>query len=143
MAIGRQADHGERAHRGLLGLGAAVAALAVVTGQCDVLEDAEAVKRPRDLEGAADTADDDPVRREACDLRAVEPDRAGRWHQRARQHVEDRALARAVRADQAEDLALRDLERHVVDRGEAAKALDQALDYEHGGGPFRKLSTTY
>ena len=51
--------------------------------------------------------------------------------ERARQHVEDRALARAVGADQAEDLALIDLERHVVDGGEAAETLDQTLDDKH------------
>ena len=40
MAIGRQADHGQRALGRLLRLGAAVAALAVEAGQRDVLEDA-------------------------------------------------------------------------------------------------------
>ena len=46
----------KRAFGGLLGLGAAVAALAVVAGQRHVLEDRQPVKRPRDLEGAADAA---------------------------------------------------------------------------------------
>ena len=38
MAIGRQADHGERALGRLIGLGTAVAALAVEAGERDVLE---------------------------------------------------------------------------------------------------------
>ena len=131
VPIGRQADHGERAFGGLIGLGAAVAALAVIAGQRHVLEDAEPVKRPRDLEGAADAAVDDAVRGDARDLRAVEQDRSCRRHQRARQHVEDRALAGAVRADQAENLALLDPERHVVDSGEAAEALHQPVYRQH------------
>ena len=90
-------------------------------------------ERPRDLEGAADAAIDDAVRRAARDLVALEADRARGRRQRAGEHVEDRALARAVRADQAEDLALLDLERHVVDGGEAAEALDQPLDRQHAG----------
>ena len=40
VAIGRQADHGKRAFGRLVGLGAAVAALAVVAGQRHVLENA-------------------------------------------------------------------------------------------------------
>ena len=66
------------------------------------------------------------------DLVALEADRPRRRRERPRQHVEDRALARAVRADQAENLALIDLERDVADGGEAAETLDQALDDEHG-----------
>src|SRR5205807_8138778 len=106
----------------------AVAALAVEAGQRDVLENRQAMERPRDLEGAADAAIDDPVRRAAGDLMPVEIDRACRGHQRARQHVEDRALAGAVRADQAENLALLDPKRHSVDGREAAEALGEALD---------------
>ena len=42
MAVGRQADHGERAFGGLLRLHAAGAALAEIAGERDVLEDASA-----------------------------------------------------------------------------------------------------
>jgi hypothetical protein len=65
VAIGRQADHGKRALGGFIGLGPAMAALAIIAGQRDVLKDAEPVKRPRDLEGAADAAVDDAVRGDA------------------------------------------------------------------------------
>ena len=141
MAIGRQADHGKRAFGRLIGFRAAVAALAVISGQGDILEDAEPVKRPRDLEGAADAAVDDAVRGHARDLGAVEQDRSRRRHQRARQHVEDRALAGAVRADQAENFALLDPERHVVDSGEAAEALHQPFYSQHPSNST--LATAY
>ena len=89
------------------------------------------MKRPRDLEGAADTTVDDPVRRLPCEFHTIEHDRTRRREQRARQHVEDRALAGAVGADQAENLALLDLERHAVNSGEAAKALHQPVYNKH------------
>src|SRR5438552_26108 len=108
-----------------------MAALAVETGERDVLEDGETAERARDLKGAADAAIDDAVRGRACDLVTIELDRARGGHQRAGEHVEDRALARTVRADQAENLALIDLERHAVDRGEATKTLHQAIDDQH------------
>ena len=131
MPIRRQANHTKRALGRLIRLGAAVAAPAVIAGQRHVLEHAEPVKRPRDLEGAADAAIDDAVRSHARDLRTVEQDRSRRRHQRARQHVEDRALAGAVRADQAENLALLHPERHVIDSGEATKTLHQPFYSQH------------
>jgi len=113
------------------GLGAAVAALAVIAGQHDVLKNAQAVKRPRDLEGAPDAAIDNAMRRQSRDLEAIEGDRSRRRHQRAGKHVEDRALARSVRADQANNLAALDLKRHVVDRGEPAEALRKPAHRQH------------
>src|SRR5882672_8214496 len=112
-----------------------MAGLAEITGQRHILEHRQPVGRPRNLKGAADAAVDDPVRRQSRDLGTGEFDRARRWPQRAGEHVEDRALAGAVRADQAENLALIDLERYLVDGREAAKPFYQALDYQHGG-PF-------
>ena len=76
MAVGRQADHRQRALGRLLGLRAAVPVLAEVAGQRDVLEHGQPAERPRNLEGAADAAIDDPVRRQARDLVAVELHRA-------------------------------------------------------------------
>src|SRR6267154_5819132 len=141
-AVRRQADHGERAFGGVLGFRTAVPALPEVASQRHIVEYRQPVKRSRDLEGPADAAIDDPVRRETRDLRPGEFNRTRRRRKRAGEHVEDRALARAVRADQAEDLALIDLERYLVDGREAAKPFDQALDYQHGG-PFRRSRTTY
>ena len=56
----------------------------------------------------ADALVADAVRRQPADLRALEADRAGGRRVEPGDAVEDRALARAVRADQAEDLALLD-----------------------------------
>src|SRR5436190_10116655 len=131
MPIGRQAHHVKRLLGSLVGILTAVTALAIEAGERDVLEDRQTMERPRNLEGAADAAIDDPVRRMSRDLMAGKIDRACCGHQRARQHVEDRALAGAVRADQAENLALLDPKRHVVDRGEAAEALHQTVHLQH------------
>ncbi|MHC2321889.1 hypothetical protein ACVIHC_008935 [Bradyrhizobium diazoefficiens] len=54
MAVGRQADHGQRPLGRFLGLDAAVAALAVEAGERDVLEDGQAAEGARNLEGTAD-----------------------------------------------------------------------------------------
>ena len=71
-----------------------------------VVEDRQLAERPRDLEGAGDAEMADLGRHQARDLAALEADRAGIRLERAGDQVEDRALARAVRPDQAEDLAL-------------------------------------
>ena len=125
VAVGRQADQLQRPLGRLEGASARVPALAVIAGEHDVVEQRQAAERPGDLEGAADPLVDDAVRRSAGDLAPVKADRAGGRRQGAGEQVEDRALARAVWADQAEDFALIDLERDVVDRSEAAEALDQ------------------
>jgi hypothetical protein len=44
------------------------------------------------------------------------------------EHAQQRGLAAAGRPEQREELVRPDLERHVVDRGHAAKALAHALD---------------
>src|SRR3954454_5525579 len=106
-------------------------ALAEIAGQRHVLEHRQAVERPRDLEGAADTAIDDPMRGQAREFGPGKLHRSRRWLERAREHIEDGALARAVRSDQAENFSLIDLERHVVDGRETAKTFYQALDFQH------------
>jgi hypothetical protein len=108
------------------------AALAIEARQHHVLEQGEPLERPRDLEGAADAAIDDAMRGQSRNLAALEHDRARRRGERAGEHVEDRALARAVGADQAEYLALIDLERHVGDGRETAETLVQPFDRQHG-----------
>ena len=55
---------------------------------------------------------------------------AGEREQPADQ-IDDGALARAIRSDQAEDLALRDGEIDVVDRAHAAEMLGQTLELKH------------
>jgi hypothetical protein len=82
-----------------------------------VLEEADVLERP------ADAALGDRVRRHTGHVLAVEDDLAGGGLVHAREHVEERRLAGAVRADQADDLAPRDREVDVVGRDEPAELL--------------------
>jgi len=72
------------------------------------------------------------MRLKALDLRAEQPDRAAIAGQVTGEKVEERGLARAVRADDEPALARHDLERDIVDRGQAAERLLQAADLERG-----------
>ena len=65
------------------------------------------------------------------DVAALEPHRAAVGPQLAVQHVEAGALARAVGADQRQQLAGCDGEGDVVDRLHAAEGLVQAVDLQH------------
>ena len=78
------------------------------------------------LEGARDAGGGDLVRLEPGERAAVERERARVGRVDPGQHVEQRRLAGAVRADQAVDLARRDGERHLVQRLHAAEALADA-----------------
>ena len=69
-----------------------------------------------DLECAHDAASHPPVRRQAGDVVAIEPDRAGARLQGAGEQVDQGRLAGAVRADQGVAGAEPDLERDVVRR---------------------------
>src|SRR5207248_5905421 len=101
---------------------------AEVGGDRHVLEDRELPERTRDLEGPRDAPVADRVGREAGQLLTEEDDRARRSPERAGDAVEHRGLAGAIRADQAEDLALHDLERDRVERGEAPEVLGDPPD---------------
>src|SRR4029453_16041528 len=103
-------------------------------GHRDVLEDRELAERPGDLEGAGEPAMADRVRGGARDLVVLEADGAGGRGQRSRDAVETGGLARAVRPDEPEDLALLHLEGDRVERGEAAELLGESGDREHGEG---------
>ena len=61
---------------------------------------------------------------------AVEHDAAAGGRHHARQDLEQRRLAGAVLAEQAEDLAAAHVERDVAERGHAGKMLGHALDGE-------------
>jgi hypothetical protein len=126
--IGWEPDQPECLLGRLEGLRPRVPALAEEPGEHHVIQEREPAERARDLERAANAEIDDAIWRLPGDLAPLEPDRAGIGRERAGEHVEDRALAGAVGADQADDLALLDSERHAVDGGEAAEALGEALD---------------
>ena len=64
-------------------------------------------------------------------IEAVELDAAAGRAQQRGEHLDGGGLARAVRAEEGEDLALRDVEGDVVDGGEIAEAFDQMADRNH------------
>src|SRR5450759_5461520 len=79
------------------------------------------------------------------DHTAVEIDSAGLVLQRAADAIDQRALARAVRADQPEPLARLHLEVDAVERDEAAELLADIVDVQqraHGRLRSRKRSCT-
>ncbi len=80
------------------------------------------------LVAAAEAAPGDAMRRPAGDVLAVEADASRRRLQLARQQVDERGLAGAVRPDDAVHLVGREVERHAVDRDQPAEAPRQALD---------------
>jgi hypothetical protein len=71
----------------------------------DVVDDRHGLKALHDLKGAADAALAAFGRRQRRDVLTVEDDRALGGRQHARDQIEQRRLAGAVRADQADDLA--------------------------------------
>ncbi len=68
------------------------------------------------------------------DVRTVEVDAAAGRRQELGREIEDRRLAGAIRADQRVDRAAIDVERQVLDRGEAAKLLGDILEPERSLG---------
>ena len=106
----------------------------------DVVDDRHGLEALDHLEGAPDAALAALRRRQARDVLAVEPDRAFGRRQHARDQVEQRRLAGAVRADQADDLAAADRDRDVAVGDQAAEALRDAAGFEqrgHGAAALR------
>src|SRR5262245_22681949 len=134
LGIGGQADqlqHLARAgHRRRL---AVPRVDAVVRGDGDVFQDRELAERAGDLERPRHAAVADLVGGEPAELGAAEPDRPRGGDEGPGDAVEQRGLARAVRADEPEDLALVHLERDLVQGGEPAEALGHAGEAEHAG----------
>ena len=107
------------------------AGLAVIGGERHVLDEGELAERPRDLERSGDALPADRVRGEAGDLGDLEADRPGARAQVSGNEVERRALARAIRADETQNLALARCEGNLVDRQKSAEAFGQAIDCKH------------
>ena len=95
-----------------------------------VVHDGQAHEGPRQLEAARQPQVRAPVRRHAVEQVAGEMHRARLVVQRAAHAIDERALARAVGADEAEALALLDVQVDAVERHEAAEAFGQALYLE-------------
>ena len=58
---------------------------------------------------------------------------------RAREHVENGALARAIGTDQPDDFTFFHIEIDITDRREAAEALGQLSNSQHGDSPLCNL----
>ncbi len=87
----------------------------------DIVEHRKVGEQRHVLEGAADADFGDPVRRPRQDALAFHQDVARARLVEPAQAIEERGLAGAVRADQAEDLALMHVERHAIQRNDAAE----------------------
>src|SRR5439155_14110590 len=99
-----------------------------------VLEDGHRPEELDVLERAGDALAHDPVRRAAQERLAVEGDFAGVRLVEARDDVERRRLARAVRADEPRYLPLLHLERDAVEGDDAAKT-ERYVVYRHQRHP--------
>src|SRR5438309_9824853 len=100
-------------------------------GQRDVVEDGQLPERAGDLEGPRAAGGAARVGREARDLVSPEADGAGRRRQRPGDAVEEGRLPRAVRSDEAQDLALPHLKRDGAEGRETPESPGQLRDREH------------
>jgi hypothetical protein len=66
-------------------------------------------------------------------IRAAEANGAARGGHDARDGVEQRAFARAVRSHDGDELAVGDAQRHAAQHGDAAIADLERFDLEHAG----------
>src|SRR5581483_5221844 len=96
----------------------------------DVLEHGHRPEQLEVLERAGDPAADHAVLRDAEKALAFEAQLSRVGSVEAGDEVEDGRLAGAVRADQADDLALRHVERDVVDRDDPAEAARDVPDLQ-------------
>ncbi len=86
-----------------------------------IVEDRHAAEQGEVLECAADTDIDDSVRRDFENAAAFDQDIAADRRVETTEAVEQRRLAGAVRPDQTEQLAWLEIERHAVERHDAAE----------------------
>ena len=100
-------------------------------GEQAVLEHGQARKEVRDLEGPREAEGGPPVGGGARDVLAEERDRARGDRQLARDQVEERRLAGAVRADEPGDGARVDREIDAVDGAQIAERFDESGHLEH------------
>jgi hypothetical protein len=91
-------------------------------------------KRLRDLERASDAKLHALMRGEMRDVAAVEHDRAGLGANQPDDEIEQRALSRAVRADDAKAFTGPDFKSDVVGDLDGAEALAQPSDAKAGHG---------
>jgi hypothetical protein len=99
-------------------------------GKGDIVEDTHLAERPHQLLRQAEAAAHPGVSRQAGDILAVQGHRSLGRADDAGDRPQHRRFAGPVGTDQAEQLALVEGERHVVDRGHATEAHGYAGDFE-------------
>ena len=104
-----------------------------------VLDDAHIGDEFDMLESARDAESGDVARLRIADRAAVEKDVAGGQRQDAGDQVENGALARAVRADQRDDLPCCHGKIHGVDGSQPTEALDRAAYAEQRPAETRRM----
>ncbi len=109
----------------------------------DVLERRHRAEQREVLERPGDAQARDLVLAQPLDGAALEADRAALRPVEARQAVEERGLAGAVRADQTADFTARDVEIDVVERDDAAESDRQASDRKQGGRARRRAGARF
>src|SRR5208282_537769 len=117
-----------------LGIAKVLATASISNRDLNILAHGQGEERPRDLEGAVDSGMHEAVRCQAADRAPLEMDRAAVGPVEAGDDIDAGGLARSVRSDQTENFAGVDAEAEGVERAKAAKALDQPVDGEQGGG---------
>ena len=129
-------EHGARPRRGRAGIG-----VAPERADHHVAQHREPRERPHDLERPRQPERAHPVGRQTRDRPAAEMDRARVRCEEPGDQAERGRLARAVRADERDDLALTHAEREVGDRLETAEPLRQPRDVQqrrrHGRDPTK------
>src|SRR3974390_3225443 len=98
----------------------------------DVVGDRHAHERPRQLEAAREPEGCALVRGHSVEWLAVEQHAAVLVAQRAANAIDEGRLARPVRTDEAESLALRDVDIDAVECDEAAEALAELANLQEG-----------
>ena len=137
-AIVGQADAGDRVGRQLPRLG--IGPGADIGADHDIVRDRHAQERAHDLEGAADAGLAELVRLAAGHVAAVEQNFAGAGPQESVEQVEQRGLAGAVGADDAEDLVSPQLEADILHGLQSAEGARQVAHFEDDiAGPGDRL----
>src|SRR5579883_794439 len=102
----------------------------VEQGNAQVLGDREAAEGLRQLKAARHAEPRALMRGEPVHHTAIEAHRARLVPQSAAEAIDERALARAIRANETDTLAGGDAERDPIERREAAEMLGETLDVE-------------
>src|SRR5438876_9058604 len=105
--------------------------LARVLGDPEVLPDRQLAEQADVLEGACDALRHALVRRHIGNVHGAKQDAAGGQRKQAANQIDDRAVARSVRTDQAENLAGGDRKVDAVDRAYPADMLCQSVELKH------------